>query len=51
MEGEEFKEHARFRKGVESLPSIIRRKYYADKVSVRRKLKTKLLLGFKGSST
>ncbi len=47
MESEEFKELARFRNGVESLPSIIRRKYHADKMPVRGKLKTKLFFGFK----
>ena len=47
MKSEKFKEHARFRNGVESLPSIIRRRYYADKMPVRGKLKTKLFFGFK----
>ncbi len=47
MESEEFKELARFRNGVESLPSVIRRKYHADKMPVRGKLKTKLFFGFK----
>ena len=47
MKSEKFKEHARFRNGVESLPSIIRRRYHADKMPVRGKLKTKLFFGFK----
>ena len=47
MKSEEFKEHARFRNGVESLPSIIRRRYHADRMPVRGKLKTKLFFGFK----
>ena len=47
MESKEFKEHARFRNGVESLPSIIRRRYHVDKMPVRGKLKTKLFFGFK----
>lgn len=47
MESEEFKEHARFRNGVESLPSILRRKHKVDEMPVRGKLKTKLFFGFK----
>jgi len=47
MKSEEFKEHARFRNGVESLPSIIKRRYHADRMPVRGKLKTKLFFGFK----
>lgn len=47
MKSEEFKEFAKFRNGVESLPSIIRRKYRVDEMPVRGKLKTKLFFGFK----
>ncbi len=47
MKSEEFKEHAKFRNGVESLPSTLRRKYQSDKMPVRGKLKTKLFFGFK----
>ena len=37
----------RFRNGIETVPSIIRNKYRADKMPVRGKLKTKLFFGFK----
>ena len=47
MKSEEFKEHAKFRDGVESLPYIIRRKYRVDNMPVRGKLRTKLSFGLK----
>lgn len=47
MKTSEFIELARLRNGVESLPSILRRKYRVDKIPVRGKLKTKLFFGFK----
>lgn len=47
MKSEEFKTLAKFRNGVESLPSIMRRRYMVDKMPVRGKLITKLLFGFK----
>ncbi|MDD4528138.1 MAG: transposase [Candidatus Margulisbacteria bacterium] len=47
MKSENFKELARFRNGVESLPSILRRKYRVDKMPVRGKLRTKLHFGIK----
>lgn len=47
MKSEEFKELAKFRNGVESLPSIMRRKYRVDEMPVRGKLRTKLFFGFK----
>lgn len=47
MKSEEFKELAKFRNGVESLPSIFRRKYSVDEMPVRGKLATKLFFGFK----
>jgi len=37
----------RIRNGIETVPSIIRNKYRADKMPVRGKLKTKLFFGFK----
>jgi hypothetical protein len=43
----EFKEFAKIRNGVESIPSTLRRKYQVDKMPVRGKLRTKLFFGFK----
>lgn len=43
----EFIELAKIRNGVESLPSILRRKYRVDEMPVRGRLKTKLFFGFK----
>ena len=37
----------RIRNGVETLPSILRRKYHVDQMPVRGKLKTKVFFGFK----
>lgn len=50
MKTSEFKEFAKIRNGVESLPSTLRRKYRVDKMPVRGKLKTKLFFGFKIAS-
>ena len=47
MKTSEFIELAKIRNGVESLPSILRRKYDVDEMPVRGKLKTKLFFGFK----
>jgi hypothetical protein len=47
MKSQEFKEFAKFRNGVESIPSTMRRKYKVDEMPVRGKLRTKLFLGFK----
>jgi hypothetical protein len=47
MKTSEFKELAKIRNGVESIPSILRRKYRVDEMPVRGKLKTKLFFGFK----
>lgn len=38
---------ARIRNGVETIPSILRRKYHVDSMPVRGKLKTKVFFGFK----
>ena len=38
---------ARIRNGVETIPSIMRRKYHVDDMPVRGKLKTKIRFGFK----
>ena len=37
----------RIRNGVETIPSILRRKYHVDDMPVRSKLKTKIFFGFK----
>ncbi len=47
MKSSDFIELAKIRNGVESLPSILRRKYRVDEMPVRGKLKTKLFFGFK----
>jgi hypothetical protein len=47
MKTSEFVELAKICNGVESLPSILRRKYRVDEMLVRGKLKTKLFFGFK----
>lgn len=44
---EEFKTQSAFRNGVETIPSIMRRKYNVDKMPVRGKLRTKMLFGCK----
>ena len=50
MKSSEFKELAKIRNGVESIPSTLRRKYDIDKMPVRGKDKTKLFFGFKIAS-
>lgn len=47
MKTKEFKEYACIRNGVESLPSILRRKYHVDTMPIRGKLRSKLYFGFK----
>jgi hypothetical protein len=47
MKTSEFMELAKIRNGIESLPSILRRKYRVDEMPVRGSLKTKLFFGFK----
>ncbi len=47
MKTEEFKQYAHFRNGVESLPSLLRRKYHADKIPTHGKKQTRLHFGFK----
>ena len=44
---EEFKKYSYFRNGVEAIPSLLRRKYYVDKIPAHGKLRTKLYFGFK----
>lgn len=47
MQTEEFKEYARFRNGVETIPSLMRRKYHVDKIPTHGKKQTRLHFGFK----
>lgn len=47
MKTSEFVELAKIRNGVESIPSILRRKYRVDEMPIRGKLATKLFFGFK----
>lgn len=47
MNTEEFREFAKNRNGVESLPSTLRRKYDVDKMPVRGRIRTKFYFGFK----
>ncbi len=43
----EFKKTSAFRNGVETIPSILRRKYHVDKMPVRGKLRSKFFFGCK----
>lgn len=43
----EFSDLTRFRNGVESLPSILRRKYHVDKIPARGMIRKKLFFGAK----
>jgi len=47
LSGEEYKEHARTRNGVEGIPSVLRRRYGVDDMPVRGLLRSKLWFGFK----
>lgn len=47
QDGESLILAGRIRNGVETLPSILRRKYNVDHMPVRRKLRTKQFFGFK----
>ncbi len=44
---DEFKKMSAFRNGVETIPSILRRKYQVDRMPVRGKIRTKLFFGCK----
>lgn len=37
MQTEEFSEYAKFRNGVEAIPSLLRRRYHVDKIPVHGK--------------
>ena len=43
MQTEEFSEYAKFRNGVEVIPSLLRRRYHVDKIPVHGRL----FFGFK----
>ena len=47
MKTEEFSEYARFRNGVEAIPSLLRRRYHVDKIPAHGKKRTRLFFGFK----
>lgn len=46
MQTEEFSQYARFRNGVEAIPSLLRRRYHVDKIPTREKNRTGLHFGF-----
>lgn len=47
MKTEEFNQYARFRNGVEAIPSLLRRRYNVDKIPTRGKNRTRFHFGFK----
>lgn len=47
MKTEEFGSYARFRNGVEAIPSLLRRRYHVDKIPTHGKKRTRLYFGFK----
>lgn len=47
MKTEEFSVYAKFRNGVEAIPSLLRRRYHVDKIPVHGKNRTRLFFGFK----
>ena len=47
MKTEEFSKYARFRNGVEAIPSLLRRRYHVDKIPTHGKHQTKFHFGFK----
>ena len=46
-ETNEFKKYCHFRNGVETLPSVLRRKYRVDRMPVRGLIRSKMFFGFK----
>ena len=44
---EDFKKQSRFRNGVETIPSILRRKYGIDKIPVRGLIRSRFFFGCK----
>jgi hypothetical protein len=47
MQTEEFSLYARFRNGVEAIPSLLRRRYKVDKIPTHGKNRTRFHFGFK----
>ena len=47
MKTEEFSKYARFRNGVEAIPSLLRRRYHVDKILTHGKNRTRFHFGFK----
>jgi len=47
MKTDEFAEYARFRNGVEAIPSLLRRRYQVDKIPAHGKNRTRFHFGFK----
>ena len=47
MKTDEFSKYARFRNGVEAIPSLLRRRYKVDKIPAHGKFRTRLHFGFK----
>lgn len=47
MKTDEFSNYARFRNGVEAIPSLLRRRYNVDKIPTRGKKRSRLHFGFK----
>lgn len=47
LKTDEFKELARFRNGIETVPAALRSRHHVDKMPVRGYIKTKLFFGFK----
>ncbi len=47
MKTEEFRQYARFRNGVEAVPSLLRRRYHVDKIPTHGKRRTRFHFGFK----
>ena len=47
MKTEEFSQYARFRNGVEAIPSLLRRRYHVDKIPAHGKNRTRFHFGFK----
>ncbi len=47
MQTEEFSKYARFRNGVEAIPSLLRRRYHVDKIPTHGKCRTRFHFGFK----
>jgi hypothetical protein len=44
---DDYRKLLNFRNGVESIPSVLRRKYRVDEMPIRGKSRTKLFFGFK----